>query len=100
MNISNDVLILKLVSSNGSIYSLTKRGLSHAQIAMLIQELTDKEFLIMDEDKLQVTDAGYKYLNDNLKRLNIKDKEAWILPQENYYTTPISFTDVILPKKI
>ena len=100
MKISNDILILKLVSSDGSIYSLTKRNLSHAQIAMLIQELIDKEFLIMEEDKLQVTDAGFNYLNDNLKRLNIKDKEAWILPQENYYTKPISFTDVILPKKI
>ncbi len=100
MNISNDILILKLISSDGSIYSLIKRGLSHAQIAMLIQKLIDKDFLVMDEDKLQVTDIGYKYLKDNLKQLNIKDKEAWILPQENYYTKPIGFTDVILPKKI
>ena len=64
------------------------------------QELIDKNFLIVENDKLQVTDIGYKYLNDNLKRLNIKGKETWILPQENYYTTPISSTDVILPKKI
>ena len=98
MKISNDVLILKLVSSDGSTYSLTKRNLTYAQIAILIQELIDKNFLIVENDKLQVTDIGYKYLNDNLKRLNIK--ETWILPQENYYTTPISSTDVILPKKI
>ena len=100
MKISNDVLILKLVSSDGSTYSLTKRNLTYAQIAILIQELIDKNFLIVENDKLQVTDIGYKYLNDNLKRLNIKGKETWILPQEHYYTTPISSTDVILPKKI
>lgn len=44
MKISNDVLILKLVSSDGSTYSLTKRNLTYAQIAILIQELIDKNF--------------------------------------------------------
>ena len=99
MNISNDILILKLVAVGGSLYSLRKRNLTHAQIAMLIQEQIDLGFLEMNNDELKVTDSGYEYLNEEIKKLNGNER-AWILPQENYYRKPISPNKIILPKKI
>lgn len=96
--LSNEILLLKIISVNGRITLLRDKGLSHSQIAMLIKEQEDKENIIVTEDDIFLTSRGEAFLNDNISKTVSKEKDQWILPQEHLYKTPIPFDKIILPK--
>lgn len=98
--ISNEIMLLKLVKVNGTLSPLRKRGLTHAQIAVLLQKQIDSNYVAITESGVLLTELGEKVLNENLPALKYKTKDSWILPQDSYYRKPLSKNAIILPKKI
>lgn len=97
--ISNDILLLKIIQSKGSIYLLRDRGLSHSQIAMLIHSHQSNGNIEITNNDIQLTQKGKDILQSNLDKIYPRVKEQWIVPQEHHYKKPISFDTIILPKK-
>lgn len=96
--ISNELLLLKIIDANSRIALLLDRGLSPAQIAMIIQEQKSKGNIIVSNDRLELTDSGKAFLNENLKKMFPRKKERWIIPQEHLYLPPLSRKVIVLPK--
>lgn len=98
--ISSEVLLLKLIDVNASLNPLRKKGLSHSQIAMLLQKAIDSGYVEYHEDVILLTATGKEVLKESLESLNYSGKNSWVLPQKEYYRKPVSSKVVFLPRKI
>lgn len=98
--ISSEIMLLKLIKINGSLSPLRKRGLTHTQIAALLQKHIDSSYVTITDSGVLLTDLGEKVLEENLAALKYKPKDSWILPQDIYYRKPLSEKVIVLPKKI
>ena len=96
---SNKTLILQIVDKNGSISLLRKRGLSHSQIAILIDEQVKDGYIEIANGTMSLTNSGRAFLYEGMKANNFAPKRTWILPQEHLHKKPISKDIIILPKK-
>lgn len=96
--IANKVLLLKIIESGARITLLLDRGLSFSQIALLMDELTRDGYVDAKNCRLVLTDKGKKELQSNMNSLFPRNKDQWILPNENMYDIPISSDIIILPK--
>ena len=94
----NEILLLKIIDSNGRISLLRDRGLSHSQIAMLIKKQEDEGNIVVTEDDISLTNQGSKILKENISKIAPRKKDQWILPQEHLYKEPISLGQIVLPK--
>lgn len=97
--ISNNTLLLKIIDSRASLSLLRDRGLSHSQIAMLIEEQKNEGNIIVTESEIKLSPQGSMLLANNLSEHTIKEKDQWILPQEHLYKKPIDSKIIVLPKK-
>lgn len=97
--ISNKTLLLQIIEKNGSISLLRKRGLSHSQIAILIDEQAKDGYIEIADGTMSLTESGRAFLFETMKANNFAPKRAWILPQEHLHKKPISKDIIILPKK-
>lgn len=98
--LSNEIMLLKLIKVNGSLTPLRKRGLTHAQIAALLQKHLDNGCATITESGVALTRLGEEVLAQRLKALEHRPQYPWILPQEDYYRKPLSKWEIVLPKKI
>lgn len=96
--LSNEILLLKIIDSNGRISLLRDRGLSHSQVAMLIKKQEDEGNIVVTEEDISLTNQGSKILKDNISKIAPRKKDQWILPQEHLYKKPISLDQIVLPK--
>lgn len=96
--ISNKVLLLKIIESGARITLLHDRGLSFSQIALLLDELVKDKSVVVTDYSLVLTEKGKKQLQSNMNSLFPRNKDQWILPNENMYDNPISSDTIILPK--
>lgn len=96
--LSNEILLLKIVETNGKISLLRNRGLSHSQIAMMLKKQQDEENIVISDEDICLTRQGKKILEENITKVFPKEKDQWILPKEHLYCEPISFDKIILPK--
>lgn len=96
--LSNEILLLKIIDANGRISLLRDRGLSHSQVAMMIQRQEDEGNIVITEDDISLTRQGTELLKENISKVATREKDQWILPQEHLYIKPISFHKIILPK--
>lgn len=96
----DEILLLKLIKVNGSLAPLRRRGLTHAQIATLLQRQLDSERAAVTESGVVLTGIGEEVLSQHLAELERKPQYPWILPQEDYYRKPLSKWEIVLPKKI
>ncbi len=96
--LSNEILLLKIIDSNGRISLLRDRGLSHSQVAMLIKEQEDEGNIVVTEEDISLTNQGSKILKENISKIAPRKKDQWILPQEHLYKKPISLDQIVLPK--
>lgn len=94
----NEVLLLKIIDSNGRISLLRDRGLSHSQIAMLIKKQEDEGNIVVTVDDISLTNQGSKILKENISKIAPRKKDQWILPQKHLYKEPISLEQIVLPK--
>lgn len=97
--ISNKVLLLKIIESRARITLLHDRGLSFSQIALLMDELAKDGYVDVTDCMLVLTEKGKEELKANMKSLYPRNKDQWILPNENMYDIPISYDTIILPRK-
>ena len=96
--LSNEILLLKIIDSNGRISLLRDRGLSHSQVAMLIKKQEDEGNIVVTEEDISLTNQGSKILKENISKKAPRKKDQWILPQEHLYKEPISLDQIVLPK--
>lgn len=96
--LSNEVLLLKIIDSNGRISLLRDRGLSHSQIAMLIKRQEDDGNIVVTENNISLTNRGSKILKENISKMAYRKKDQWILPQEHLYKKPIPLEQIVLPQ--
>lgn len=96
--LSNEILLLKIIDSNGRISLLRDRGLSHSQVAMLIKKQEDEGNIVVTEEDISLTNQGSKILKENISKIALRKKDQWILPQEHLYKKPISLDQIVLPK--
>lgn len=96
--LSNEILLLKIIDSNGRISLLRDRGLSHSQVAMLIKRQEDEGNIVVTEEDISLTNQGSNILKENISKIAPRKKDQWILPQEHLYKEPISFNQTVLPK--
>lgn len=96
--LSNEILLLKIIDSNGRISLLRDRGLSHSQVAMLIKRQEDEGNIVVTEEDISLTNQGSNILKENISKIAPRKKDQWILPQEHLYKEPISFNQIVLPK--
>ena len=97
--LTNEVLLLKIIDANGRISLLRDRGLSHSQIAMLIMDQEKEGNIDASTEGIKLTNKGKELLANNMNKVSARKKDQWILPQEHLYREPISFEEIILPKK-
>lgn len=96
--LSNEILLLKIIDSNGRISLLRDRGLSYSQVAMLIKKQEDEGNIVVTEEDISLTNQGSKILKENISKIALRKKDQWILPQEHLYKKPISLDQIVLPK--
>ena len=96
--LSNEILLLKIIDSNGRISLLRDRGLSHSQVAILIKRQEDEVNIVVTEDDINLTNQGSKILKENISKIASREKDQWVLPQEHLYKEPISLDQIVLPK--
>lgn len=96
--LSNEILLLKIIDSNGRISLLRDRGLSYSQVAMLIKKQEDEGNIVVTEEDISLTNQGSKILKENISKIALRKKDQWILPQEHLYKKPISLEQIVLPK--
>lgn len=96
--LSNEILLLKIIDSNGRISLLRDRGLSHSQVAMLIKRQEDEGNIVVTEEDISLTNQGSNILKENISKIAPRKKDQWILPQEHLYKEPLSFNQIVLPK--
>lgn len=94
----NEILLLKIIDSNGRISLLRDRGLSYSQVAMLIKKQEDEGNIVVTEEDISLTNQGSKILKENISKIAPRKKDQWILPQEHLYKKPISLDQIVLPK--
>ena len=78
------LLLLQLIKNNGKIENLTKQGYEYSQVAKMISDFIEKEFIAFSPEKIELTSEGEKeltYLNAKLKKKKI---EKFISPQKEY----------------
>ena len=96
--LSNEILLLKIIDSNGRISLLRDRGLSHSQVAMLIKKQEEDGNIVVTEEDISLTNQGSKILKENISKIAPRKNDQWILPQEHLYKKPISLDQIVLPK--
>ena len=96
---TNSILVLKIIEAQGRLTLLRDRGLSHSQIALLIEKHQQDGNVTLNDDGIALTAKGKELLTDSLSQSNMTEKESWIVKQEHYYREPISTKTIVLPKK-
>ena len=97
--LSNSIILLKIVSDNGSLLPLRQRGLAPSQIAMLVDQEVEAGNMVTSLKGIELTPKGRQILEQNYKEQNISGPDQWILPQKCYYRNPLSQSTVVLPRK-
>lgn len=97
--VSNELLLLKIINSNGRLTLLCDRGLSHSQIAMMIEKQESDGNVIITENNICLTPKGKEALEQGFAKITHTKKEQWIVPKEHMYKDPIGIDIIILPKK-
>lgn len=98
--LSNSIILLKIVSDNGSLLPLRQRGLTPSQIAMLVEKEAEAGNLATSLKGISLTPKGRQILEQNYKEQNVSGPDQWILPQKCYYRSPLPETTVVLPRKM
>ncbi len=99
MNNTTLIEILKTVAVNGNLYSLTRSGYSPSQIALLLNEVINNQYVVFHERKLCLSDSGNEILKKHFDENKIKGSTKWIYPQNEYRIQPLSKYTVFLPKQ-
>lgn len=94
------MIILYKIQKKSNFTSLLDYGYTYSQLAIIIQEMIQQEYLSLKNEELELTEKGVEKLDELLKEGGLKGKSRWILPQYSYRTEPIKKYDIILPKKI
>lgn len=95
----NSMILLRIVSTNGSLLPLRQRGLTPSQIAVLVNQQVEAGNLITSLEGIHLTQKGRLTLEQHYREQNVSGPNQWILPQKCYYHEPLKETTIILPRK-
>ena len=97
---TNSIILLKIVSDNGSLLPLRQRGLAPSQIAMLVDQEVNAGNLVASIKGIKLTQRGEQILTQHYKDQRVSGPDQWILPQKCYYHEPLKEKTIVLPRKI
>lgn len=97
--LSSTLILLKVVSTGGSLAPLRQRGFSPSQIFTLIQEQVKEGNIETSLDGIRITESGKEILSKYYKANKMLGSSQWIFPQVCYHRDPIASSKIILPKK-
>lgn len=78
------LLLLQLIKNNGKIENLTKQGYEYSQIAKMMGEFIERDFIAFSPDKMELTSEGENELELLNAILNKKKIDKFISPQKEY----------------
>lgn len=94
------VALLRAIRDRSNLSSVVLRGLRYSQMALLIQNLINKEYVKNKNGELLLTEKGECFIEFNVQKRNYRGIERWLSPQIQYRVAPIKKHDIILPRKI
>lgn len=94
---NSSILLLRIIEKKGRLSVLTDKGLTHSQIALLLDAQQKEGNVILNDEGIFLTEQGRNVLNQISNSSNFKD--YWIVQQERHYREPISTKVIVLPKK-
>lgn len=89
------ILLLQIIKNNESVQNLIKYGLEYYQISEYIKFALKEEYVIMEVDKLIITEKG---LNE-IKLLASCNKQQWIRPLYEKRVGKLDKYDIYIPLK-
>jgi hypothetical protein len=92
---SNLLLLLQLINAGAEIDSLLNRGLQYSQIADLIFEAIENEFVLENENGLELTALGLERIKNAHSRQNVKGN--WISPLDEFRVKPLPIDEIYTP---
>lgn len=94
------LFILHAIKYNLSTDQLDKLGLTYSQIAKLIKEATEQEYIESDEKfRLKLTQSGEEKYIELTKKVFPDVNKTWLYPNEEYRIDKMDIFDVYLPKR-
>lgn len=99
MSESNLTLLLQLIFAGAEVRSLLDRGLQFSQIAMLVDEAFQRQFIIEGEGFLRLTEEGIAQMKSGLPNARIRRDGGWISPAETFRIEKLALDAVYLPDK-
>ncbi len=91
--------MLHVVRHHLSVDELLNLGLEYYQIARLISELLQKEYVVDSDEGLSLTEMGLWKLEELNRQLNPGNTQNWILPSDENRISKIDKFDIYLPRK-
>ncbi len=94
------VKILSVVKYNRSLDELLADGLYYSQIALLINEAIENNYVEYDDKyQLSMTEKGENAYSEAKKEVFSQDKSDWVLPDTSSRIEKIEINEVYLPRK-
>ena len=91
-------LLLQIIKHKGSLDSLLNQGLLYSQIVQMINDATDRGFIVDKEGVLGVTNNGEKEINRIGKIFNDGFSTKWISPKLEERIDKFKKDDIYIPK--
>lgn len=92
-----DLLLLRLIESDGNIEPLVKSGLEYAQIAKKIQNSLDQGYVIHELGTLKITQKGHNLIDTLNKKFKNENINMWISPEIESQIPQLAKNTVYLP---
>jgi len=102
MNEIKPLYVLKMLHAirhHLDVEGLLELGLEYYQIARLISELLQNEFIVNGEQGLALTEKGRKKLDELTQQLFPANSPNWILPSDGNRIPKLDKFDIYLPQK-
>jgi hypothetical protein len=94
---SHLILLLQLIYSGADVDALLKRGLQYSQIAKLLDEAIEKQFVEESDTDIVITPIGLEKIKTGAKDNTVRKTGGWISPLDEYRVEKIDLNDIFLP---
>lgn len=91
--------LLRVISTNGNIYSLAHHGFRLSQVAEMLFQAEQENYIDDTEDGYVLTTLGKEFIHKNSLSFDRGGSRNWIVKQSQFQVTPIGFYDIFLPRR-
>lgn len=92
-----ELLLLRLVKSNGNISPVIKMGYQYSQVIGFLDVLIEEKKLMKQNNKITITELGREEIDLLNKKFRRSNSSLWIEPATQNKITKIGINDIFLP---